>query len=130
MKVVRHSPRAFLAKAQGFLERDDKDLALTCLRIYNDWMIDEWCGTVPGRYIPLIIIPLWDPAKAAVEMERCRREYLTPEEYARVQRTLAQDELCPVPAGRTARLGSPSVRRCCTPNTASITRPTPCSRIP
>ena len=29
---------------QGFAERDDKDLALACLRIYNDWMIDEWCG--------------------------------------------------------------------------------------
>ncbi len=27
---------------QGFLERDDKDLSLACLRIYNDWMIDEW----------------------------------------------------------------------------------------
>ena len=34
-------------------------------------MIDEWCGTVPGRFIPLIIIPLWDPAAAAVEIERC-----------------------------------------------------------
>ena len=29
---------------QGFAERDDKDLALACLQIYNDWMIDEWCG--------------------------------------------------------------------------------------
>ena len=24
-------------------------------------MIDEWCGSAPGRLIPLIIIPLWDP---------------------------------------------------------------------
>ena len=29
---------------QGFAERADKDLALACLQIYNDWMIDEWCG--------------------------------------------------------------------------------------
>ena len=38
---------------------------------YNDWMIDEWCGAAPGRFIPLIIIPLWDPVAAAVEIERC-----------------------------------------------------------
>ena len=56
---------------QVFWEAKDKDLALHCVQAYNDWMIDEWCGTVPGRYIPLIIIPLWDPAAAAVEMERC-----------------------------------------------------------
>ena len=42
-----------------------------CLQAYNDWMIDEWCGAAPGRYIPLVIIPLWDPPLAAVEMERC-----------------------------------------------------------
>ena len=47
---------------QVFWEAKDKDLALHCVQSYNDWMIDEWCGTVPGRYIPLIIIPLWDPA--------------------------------------------------------------------
>jgi predicted TIM-barrel fold metal-dependent hydrolase len=56
---------------QIFWEATDKDLALLCVRAYNDWMIDEWSGSAPGRYIPLIIIPLWDPAAAAVEMERC-----------------------------------------------------------
>ena len=29
---------------QGFSERTDKDLALASLEIYNNWMIDEWCG--------------------------------------------------------------------------------------
>ena len=29
---------------QGFAERADHDLGLACLQIYNDWMIDEWCG--------------------------------------------------------------------------------------
>lgn len=29
---------------QGFAERADKELALACLQIYNDWMIDEWGG--------------------------------------------------------------------------------------
>ena len=40
------------------------------LAAYNDWMIEEWCGAAPGRYIPLILIPLWDPALAAREIER------------------------------------------------------------
>jgi predicted TIM-barrel fold metal-dependent hydrolase len=56
---------------QIFWEAKDKDLAALCVRAYNDWMIDEWCGSAPGRYIPLVIIPLWDPPAAAKELERC-----------------------------------------------------------
>jgi predicted TIM-barrel fold metal-dependent hydrolase len=55
---------------QLFWEAKDKDLALLCVRAYNDWMIDEWCATAPGRYIPLTIIPLWDPQLAVREIER------------------------------------------------------------
>ena len=55
---------------QTFAEAKDKELALLCVQAYNDWMIDEWCGTDPGRLIPLAIIPLWDPALAVTEMER------------------------------------------------------------
>jgi predicted TIM-barrel fold metal-dependent hydrolase len=55
---------------QTFLEAKDKELALICVKAYNDWMLDEWCGTDPGRYIPLAIIPLWDPHLAAQELER------------------------------------------------------------
>jgi predicted TIM-barrel fold metal-dependent hydrolase len=57
---------------QTFLERDDKELALLCVRAYNDWMIDEWCaGDGRGRLIPLTIIPLWDAQLAADEVRRC-----------------------------------------------------------
>jgi predicted TIM-barrel fold metal-dependent hydrolase len=57
---------------QGFAERADKDLALLCLQIYNDWMIDEWCGGEGrGRLIPLTLVPLWDPQLAADEVRRC-----------------------------------------------------------
>jgi predicted TIM-barrel fold metal-dependent hydrolase len=55
---------------QTFHEAKDKELALLCVQAYNDWMIDEWCGTDPGRYIPLGIIPLWDPQLASKEIER------------------------------------------------------------
>jgi predicted TIM-barrel fold metal-dependent hydrolase len=57
---------------QTFAERPDKELALLCVRAYNDWMIDEWCaGPGRGRLIPLTIVPLWDPALAAAEIRRC-----------------------------------------------------------
>jgi predicted TIM-barrel fold metal-dependent hydrolase len=57
---------------QTFLERQDKDLALLCVRAYNDFMIDEWgAGDGYGRLIPLTLIPLWDPQLAAAEVRRC-----------------------------------------------------------
>ena len=42
-----------------------------CVQAYNDWMIDEWCAAAPGRLIPMVLIPLWDPRCAATEIERC-----------------------------------------------------------
>jgi predicted TIM-barrel fold metal-dependent hydrolase len=62
---------------QLFLEGSDRDFGLLCLKAYNDWMIEEWCGAAPGRYIPLILIPMWDPAQAAKEMERCAEKGAT-----------------------------------------------------
>src|ERR1700712_1659377 len=32
-----------------FLDIKDADLALACLRTYNDYLIDEWCATDPER---------------------------------------------------------------------------------
>lgn len=56
---------------QLFLEAKDRDMALTCLRLYNDWTLGDWAGGAPGRFIPLILIPLWDPQLAAQEVRRC-----------------------------------------------------------
>ena len=47
---------------QLFYEAKDKELALLCVKAYNDWMIDEWCATDPGRYIPLDDHPAVGPA--------------------------------------------------------------------
>ncbi|MFC5752440.1 amidohydrolase family protein, partial [Actinomadura rugatobispora] len=62
---------------QLFYEASDRDFGLVCLKAYNDWMIEEWCGAAPGRYIPLILIPLWDPRLAVKEMERCANKGAT-----------------------------------------------------
>jgi predicted TIM-barrel fold metal-dependent hydrolase len=62
---------------QLFHEGKDKDLALICVQAWNDWMVDEWCAAAPGRYIPLMIIPLWAPDLAAQEIERCAAKGVT-----------------------------------------------------
>ncbi len=60
---------------QLFLEGNDKDLALACLRVYNDWMIDEWCGGAGrGRLVPVTLVPLWDAELAAGEVRRCAKK--------------------------------------------------------
>ena len=55
---------------QLFHEAKDKELALICVRAWNDWMVEEWCAAAPGRYIPLMLMPLWDTQLAVVEIER------------------------------------------------------------
>ena len=54
-----------------FLEGKDKELALLSVKAWNDFHLDEWAATAPDRFIPLIILPLWDPVAAAAEIYRC-----------------------------------------------------------
>ncbi|HEV7732650.1 MAG TPA: amidohydrolase family protein [Candidatus Binatia bacterium] len=60
-----------------FASCPDKDLAYACLQAYNDWHIDEWCGSHPGRFIPLPLSPLWSPELAAKEVRRVARKGVT-----------------------------------------------------
>jgi Amidohydrolase len=53
------------------VESTDFGLALASVRAYNDFVIDEWCATAPDRFIPLIILPLWDPDLCVAEIQRC-----------------------------------------------------------
>ncbi len=55
---------------QTFAEAQDKDLALACVKAYNDYQVEEWCGDSDGHLIPLIIIPLWDVELAVAEIQR------------------------------------------------------------
>jgi hypothetical protein len=56
---------------QMWLGAKDKDLALACLKVFNDWLFEEWCGADPKRFIPCIQVPLWDVQAAVAEVERC-----------------------------------------------------------
>jgi predicted TIM-barrel fold metal-dependent hydrolase len=55
---------------QLWAKHDDKDIARALLQGYNDWHIDEWCGTYPGRFIPLSLPALWSPDEMAAEIRR------------------------------------------------------------
>jgi predicted TIM-barrel fold metal-dependent hydrolase len=54
----------------AFIRAQDKELALACIQAYNDWNIEEWCGAVPGRFVPAMILPLWDAQMSADELRR------------------------------------------------------------
>ncbi len=53
-----------------FHKAPDKAMALTHLRAWNDWHIDEWCAAYPGRFIPCAILPTWDMKATVAEIKR------------------------------------------------------------
>jgi predicted TIM-barrel fold metal-dependent hydrolase len=55
---------------QLFARSSDRDAALPILQAYNDWHVDSWCGSYPGRFIPLGLVPIWDPHLMAAEVHR------------------------------------------------------------
>jgi predicted TIM-barrel fold metal-dependent hydrolase len=53
-----------------FKSPKDPEISLLAIQAYNDWMLDEWCAAFPDRFIPMVIVPLWDPEAAAAEILR------------------------------------------------------------
>ncbi len=58
---------------QLFARTEDKDVALAMVRAYNDWHIEDWCGSHPGRFIPCSLPAIWDPQVLADEVRRTAR---------------------------------------------------------
>jgi predicted TIM-barrel fold metal-dependent hydrolase len=78
---------------QRFLRGDDRELALQCVKAYNDFLVEEWSGPSSGRLLGVGIVPLWDGELAAQEVRRSA---------ARGIRAVAFSEL-------PTRLGLPSI---------------------
>jgi predicted TIM-barrel fold metal-dependent hydrolase len=55
---------------QLFARTPDKGQALAMVQAYNDWHIDEWCGSHPGRFIPCPLPAVWDADVLAAEVRR------------------------------------------------------------
>ncbi len=49
---------------------EDEELSLALVRAYNDWHIEEWCGSNPGRFIPMAVPAIWDAQLTANEVRR------------------------------------------------------------
>ncbi|EHB45742.1 amidohydrolase 2 [Mycolicibacterium rhodesiae JS60] len=62
----------------GFAARlfatDDPEFSLALVRAYNDWHIDEWCGSHPGRFIPMALPAIWDAELCAAEIRRVSKK--------------------------------------------------------
>ncbi len=58
----------------GFAARlfatEDSEFSMALVSAYNDWHIDEWCGSHPGRFIPMALPAIWDPELCAKEIRR------------------------------------------------------------
>ncbi len=48
----------------------DPELAMACVRAWNDWVLEDWCGHDPARMIPMQLPYLLDPEVAAAEVRR------------------------------------------------------------
>ena len=57
--------------SETFLGLGDPDLMLSCVRAYNDWLI-EWIEPDPRRFIPVMATPFWDVDASVAEIHRCR----------------------------------------------------------
>ena len=98
---------------QTFPEARDKELALLCVQAYNDWMVEEWCGTSGGRLIPLV-------HRAAVGSELRGRRGAPQRRPRRPRRVLQRDPAEP----RAARRSTIATATGCRSSTPA-TRPAP-----
>lgn len=55
---------------QRFQAVADRGVAMAAIQAYNDWHFYDWAGAAPGRFIPMMLIPFWDPQLAADEINR------------------------------------------------------------
>lgn len=53
-----------------FVEGTDPELALLCVKAYNDFLFDEWTAEGAGRLHALAILPLWNVEWSALEVRR------------------------------------------------------------
>ncbi len=53
-----------------FLQADDHELALLCVQAWNDFSIQEWGASAPGRFIPLAMLPVWNTDLCIEEINR------------------------------------------------------------
>lgn len=51
-----------------FSQLNNLELGLACIRDWNDWMMEEWYGKHPDRFIPMQLVYFADPEVSAQEI--------------------------------------------------------------
>jgi predicted TIM-barrel fold metal-dependent hydrolase len=59
---------------QRFQNIKDRDVAKAAIQAYNDWHLHDWCDAAPGRFMPLMMIPMWDISTASAEVRRLAKQ--------------------------------------------------------
>ena len=54
----------------AFLQMNQPELLLSCVRAYNDWLA-EYASADPDRFLPMMVLPYWDLDLSLAEMDRC-----------------------------------------------------------
>jgi len=60
----------FAGFSGGHLGSGRDELSRVMIQAYNDWHIDTFAASHPGRFIPLAITPTWDPQLMVEEIRR------------------------------------------------------------
>ena len=76
-----------------FAKSKDPELGLAALRAWNDWHIDEWAGSHPGRFIPLPLCALWSPQLSAQEVRRVARKGATAIAFSQAPETFGHPSI-------------------------------------
>jgi len=63
-------PNILSFNIQDILRVGDASFHLACVQAYNDFLA-EFAKASPGRFIPIMCVPLWDADACVKEVERC-----------------------------------------------------------
>jgi predicted TIM-barrel fold metal-dependent hydrolase len=81
-------PNVLGFSAASFIALEDSELALACVRAYNDFLT-EWAEADPNRLLPVTMLPFWDLDAAIAEVHRAadngHRGVLLAANYEKVQ---------------------------------------------
>lgn len=53
-----------------FARMEGPEVGKACVRAYNDWVVEDWCGSHPDRFIPCAVSNMADPVWSAEEVRR------------------------------------------------------------
>jgi predicted TIM-barrel fold metal-dependent hydrolase len=66
-------PNILGAHLRTVMEVGDRDFQLACFRAYNDFLTD-FAAAAPGRFVPIMALPLFDVDESVREIERCAEQ--------------------------------------------------------